>query len=406
MKYGLICYNRLNNIGNEIQSIAARRFLPQIDYYLDFNDLTNFDSADEEFKVITNAWYLQDKKSWPPKDKYINPLLVSMHLNLDNKNTIESFLSDESREFLTKYGPVGARDTSTCDWLNKHDIPSYFSGCLTLTLQGEDAPKEDYILLVDVPKELIPFIKSKTDKKIYNITHLTPIDLDKRRNLPRDYLEYRIYNSQEKFYLAENYLKLYEKASCVITNRLHVALPCLAFKTPVMVISDIIYENSRFSGFEEMLRFSTVEEYKNNYNMFDVNNPPENSKNYLKYRKDLIEKCQKFTGHINPTYYSFKYNDNELLKKNVLMLNQLNIKGLETNNKVFKLERENEKLKNQNKKQKQANKKLKKQNKKQKQANKKLKKQNNKKDKKLKEIKYSNSWKMTKPLRKFKKLIK
>ncbi len=62
MKYGLICYNYLENVGNEIQSIAARRFLPKIDYYVDFNNLSEF-KADDEFKIIMNAWYLHDKKS-------------------------------------------------------------------------------------------------------------------------------------------------------------------------------------------------------------------------------------------------------------------------------------------------------------------------------------------------------
>ena len=35
MKYGLLCYDYLENLGNEIQSIAARRFLPEIDYFID-----------------------------------------------------------------------------------------------------------------------------------------------------------------------------------------------------------------------------------------------------------------------------------------------------------------------------------------------------------------------------------
>ena len=394
MKYGLICYNHLENLGNEVQSIAARRFLPKVDYYVDFNNLSNFNSAKEEFKIIMNAWDLHEKKSWPPIDKHINPLLISMHLNVNNKNTPEAFLTEESKEFLRKYGPVGARDPITSEWLNEHDIPAYFSGCLTLTLQGNDKPKEDYILLVDVPNDLIPFIKSKTDKKIYIITHETPTDLDKR-HLPHKlhYLEDKIYNSRDKFFIAENYLKLYERASCVITKRLHVALPCLAFKTPVMVISDnIINGNRRFTGFKDMLNFSNLEEYKNNYNMFDVNNPPENSKDYLKIRKDLIEKCSDFTGHINPTYYNFEYNDNNFMKQNILMLNHMNTSLVETNEKYFKLEKENQKLK-------ELNEKLGKRNKKQE-------KEIKQKNKTLKEIKASNSWKMTQPLRKIRKIIK
>ena len=35
MKYGLLYYKDTVNIGDDIQTYAARRFLPHIDYYID-----------------------------------------------------------------------------------------------------------------------------------------------------------------------------------------------------------------------------------------------------------------------------------------------------------------------------------------------------------------------------------
>lgn len=370
MKYGLICYNYLENVGNEIQSIAARRFLPKVDYYVDFNTLSEF-RADDEFKLIMNAWYLHDKKSWPPIDENINPLLIAMHLNTNNKNTPEAFLSDESREFLSKYGPVGARDPLTQEFLKSNGIDSYFSGCLTLTLKGdENVEKEDYIVLVDVSDEVLEFVKSKTDKQIYVVSQGLPTDLNKRK-LPEIYfyLEDRIYNSREKFFYGECLLNLYQRASCVITKRLHVALPCLALETPVLLINDdIINGEIRFSGFKDWFEFLTLDQYKSNYDVFDVNNPPENRKDYLKYRKNLISTVKEFTGHENSTFNTFDYNE-----FSTLFLSKLNNYLNETNQYVFSLEDKINELEAHI------------------QAQNEL----------INQMESSNSWKLTKPLRNF-----
>lgn len=373
MKYGLLCYDYLENLGNEIQSIAARRFLPEIDYFIDYNNLSTFKASDD-FKMIMNAWYFHETKSWPPVDEFIHPLLISMHININNKNVLNHFLTEESRDFLVKYGPVGTRDHLTRDFLLENDIPAYFSGCLTLTLEGDNSvKKEDYILLVDVPKELIGFIKSKTDKKVYVLSHNPPMDLNKRRLSPEfHYLEDRIYNSQEKFFFAECLLNLYERASCVITKRLHVALPCLAFNTPVLVINDeIINGERRFSSYKDLLNFYSLEEYMNNYTIFDVNNPPQNKKDYLKIRKELISTVKKFTGHINPSYHSFKLDSFDFMKFNTVFLSKINNSLNETNQRVFNLENRIKELEAENINQKNI----------------------------INEMASSNSWKLTKPLR-------
>ncbi|WP_054834612.1 polysaccharide pyruvyl transferase family protein [Methanobrevibacter arboriphilus] len=108
-----------------------------------------------------------------------------------------------------------------------------------------------------------------------------------------------LYTPNEKFSLAEDLLNLYQSASCVITNRLHVALPCLAFNTPVLLLDNYNFDKDRFSGLKELLYTTEIDDYFQNYNIFDVENPPSNKNNYLKIRKNLISKCQRFTGHLN-----------------------------------------------------------------------------------------------------------
>ena len=83
MKYGLISYDYTTNLGNEIQSIAARRFLPQIDYYIEHEKLDQF--TGDNVKMIMNGWFVDCPTAWPPSDS-INPLLVSMHFTTTTKN--------------------------------------------------------------------------------------------------------------------------------------------------------------------------------------------------------------------------------------------------------------------------------------------------------------------------------
>ena len=352
MKYGLISYDYTTNLGNEIQSIAARRFLPQIDYYIEHEKLDQF--TGDNVKMIMNGWFVDCPTAWPPSDS-INPLLVSMHFTTTTKNKkrVEAILTPESRKFFSQYGPVGCRDMHTVDFLNDNDIEAYFTGCLTLTLDsGDKKPQKDdgndYIVVnMENPDELISFLKQKTDKKIYRIQQDMMPSFKKAfpGEMPKWlYNLTSFYNSKEKFFMAENILKVYENASCVITDRLHCALPCLALETPVMLFNERGMKE-RFDGISQLLLESDIDEYKSNYNIFDVENPPENSKEYIKIRNDLIKKCSEFTGHINNSCYS-DISTNELIDKNTLILSR---NAIETRNyfkEVLKLYEKTERKNN------------------------------------------------------------
>ena len=323
MKYGLMSYKYTINLGNEIQSIASRRFLPEIDCYVDHEKLNRFNEA-EDVKLIMNGFYLDCFDAWPPT-RNINPLLISMHFR--NKGNIKKVIfSRESKDFLNDFGPVGCRDLHSVDFLNDNGVEAYFSGCLTLTLdsgskKGYDDEVEDYIVVnLDNPEDVLPFLKGKTDRKIYVINQ--DFQPDYATAFPGQIKKFlynftSYYSVEEKFYLAENLLKIYENAGCVITDRLHCALPSLAFETPVMLFNSR-RNQERFNGLNNLLLTSTLKEYKDNYSIFDVNNPPENSDEYLGLRKDLIRRCKKFTGYINDSYYTVK-SYNELVDRNMLL---------------------------------------------------------------------------------------
>lgn len=380
MKYGLISYNYTTNLGNEIQSIAARRFLPKIDYYIEHEKLNLFDK-ERDVKTIMNAYYLDCKHAWPPSEN-INPLLISMHFNTHDF-TKDVILTEESINYLSQFGPVGCRDISTLNFLQDQGVESYFSGCLTLTLDNDNNKtqelddSEKYIIINTTHwnNKLYSFLRDKTNIKIYSIHQNTAFE----GLIPNQTSS--LYNYKEKFYMAENLLKIYENAECVITDRLHAAFPSTALKTPVILLKEDekLFDPERFEGLSDYLLTSTLDDYLNNYNQFDVNNPPENSKKYLKMRKNLIKKCESFTGYINPTY---KTNENNIDIKTMELLLKINSKSrslaYQNQNNLRKINKE----KNKNLKKIKSQKKT-------------IKKQ----EKTIKEMKQSKSWKVTKPIR-------
>ena len=138
--YGVLTASALN-IGDEIQSSAAMRFLPHIDEYVPRENIKYFKPQDTNHltKVIMNAWWMWKPQNFPPS-KYVKPLLISMYIR---KEIRKKFLTKEVKEYLINNGPVGCRDLSTLKYMTENNIPAYFSGCLTLTLQRNQEIKRE-----------------------------------------------------------------------------------------------------------------------------------------------------------------------------------------------------------------------------------------------------------------------
>ena len=380
MKFGLLTYNYTINLGNEIQSIAARRFLPRVDYFIEHHKIQDFDD-DTDVRTIMNAWYLNCPEAWPPS-RNIDPLLISMHFS-SHDFTKKAVLSDKSRKYFKEYGPVGCRDIYTRDFLNENGIDAFYTGCLTLTLDsaGKHNPKDDdneYVLInSDYSKQLLSYLKDKTDKKIYVINQDYAPSFKKAfpGQIPKSlYNHTSYYDYREKLFLAENMLRLYENASCVITDRLHCAMPTLALKTPVLLF-DTRQKQERFDGMRNLLNVSNMKEYECNYRIFDVNDPPENPDDYLEVRKDLISQCKKFTGHVNDTCYEISNTSQQVNNAFQMFSNQ----AKDSRDYIVEMLIEAKKYENKIKKQDRI-----------------IRKQNEL----IEEMKNSKSWKITSPLRK------
>ena len=298
MKYGLVIYKDTDNIGDDILSYAASRFLPQIDYIIDREQLDIFAPNKKEIvSVIMNGWFLHHKSHWPPSP-YINPLFVGIHFS-DNLSlgVADDYLDGVGTEYLKAHEPIGCRDDATFKKMQLRDIQACFSGCLTLTLKKFlNVKKNNKYILVDVPEIIYQkVVGSVGENQVKIVTH----NVDD---------SYNGKTWSERKNQVEILLKEYQGAKAVITTRLHCALPCLSLGTPVILLMD---ENAdtqaRMSSFKEYVLHCTVEEFLNDRIVWKENFA--NTNKYLKLRKHLIHTCSDFIEH------SKKINATEILSK-------------------------------------------------------------------------------------------
>lgn len=81
-------------------------------------------------------------------------------------------------------------------------------------------------------------------------------------------------------------LTLYQNARCVVTKRLHCALPCLALETPVFMIKEM-EDDIRFDPYYDFLHRTTVTKFMKDEYSYDFMNPPANKDDYKNTEKNL-----------------------------------------------------------------------------------------------------------------------
>lgn len=272
------------NLGDDIQSIATMDMLQDmsIKHSYVYRDLINgyFFSPLQKNYIIFNGWFTNgygmdtyysvrdDMKeniqvTWPPKGNF-KPILYSFHISewgpKENRAVHPNFL-EKSIDFYKSSinGSVGCRDEHTLKILQSLKIDSYFSGCVTLSFDKKKYTKlnatKNEILFVDVPHLLKEKLRDKSIAKwkgeagYINLTHsISPLSID----------------LLDRFSLARRHLEAFCNAKLVFTTRLHVALPCLAFGTPVVfIVDDEEYYNSRYFDYLKymnVIKYSEVED--------------------------------------------------------------------------------------------------------------------------------------------------
>ena len=242
MKKAIISYST-TNIGDEIQSLAVKQLIDNVDYYIDREKLHQFKN-NEPVKLIINGWYMGNPNNWPPSEDII-PLFISFHIS-HNANTNKIFFSKENISYFKKFEPIGCRDKQTKELLESHGVKAYFSGCATLTYKNKFKKRNNKILCADPLFNIYPYSYGKNIYKSLIPTTLHN-DIEYIRHKRIDINQ----SNTERFNDAEELIKKYSTAKLVITSRIHVALPCLALGTPVIFL-DTGYssrnQRDRFDG--------------------------------------------------------------------------------------------------------------------------------------------------------------
>lgn len=356
-KYGIVYYKETANLGDDIQTYAVYRRLPKVDYLIDREKLSYFvPNKKEKVKVIMNGWYNHDKTHVIPTP-YIDPLFISMHFS---ENDLElkpgyTFLDSFAKDTLNKY-EIGCRDKHTLNVLKKMKYNNaYFSSCLTTTIDpiGEKQNKK-YIVAVDMNPKIVEHLRKITNLKIIETTHwlflndkmtyeekLNKIDefdkgnQEKRRKMIEKHINLSF---SKRMKLVEKQLKLYQNAELVITDRIHVGLPCLGLKTNVLLIY-YDYNGDRVGTFKDFLTNCTEEEF---YKMTNTDlTKIKNSNTYMKYREKLISSVDKFIN--SETQTDKKLSDVDIFN-NYIIPREEYIKKLYTE-KLEELKEENKKMK-------------------------------------------------------------
>ena len=263
--------DRRFNVGDDIQVQAAKRFLPNVDGYMTRAELAGYRGT--KARIILNGWFMHEPSFWPPSED-IDPLLVSFHMN----PVPAGEMLRRGRDFFGHNAPVGCRDHQTLKLFEQAEIDAYHSGCLTLTLEREcyvaDAAAEragvyavDLLYKMNAPvgrkQRLLQSIglgkapaRVRTEIEARVLDEVVSVAMRGRVQFIEHSRPMESDSPALRHAVAAEVLGLYANAELVVTSRIHCALPCLAFGTPVIFVDGALdhhSEQARLKGIIELM---------------------------------------------------------------------------------------------------------------------------------------------------------
>lgn len=155
-----------------------------------------------EFGWHMHALFRLDTYDFPLHPN-LNPIFVSFHCNK------RELLTPDAIDYLRAHGPIGCRDWTTVDLLLSLDVPAFFSGCLTTTVNT-----------------VFPDLERKPEPATaYVDVSRTPVPKG-HENIKQSYGAIKKRSFTENMWDAVNLLERYRRNyTNVVTTRLHCYLP-------------------------------------------------------------------------------------------------------------------------------------------------------------------------------------
>lgn len=225
-KTALLTYHT-GNIGDDVQSLSLSQphLLGKPDLWIDRDQFSDYANAGE-VDLVANGFFLcasrSGKLAFPPPSNIRTRYVALCASNVPT--------TEETIAHFRASGPVGCRDLHSVKWCKNRGLEHYFSSCPSCLLERDfdssGKPLVPYdpdgpIVLVDVnPKDLPPF--GVSNRPFLCLTN---------RVRPGDYQ-----GAVARFAALRQRLRVLRSAALVITNRLHVAMPCVGLGVPVVMV--------------------------------------------------------------------------------------------------------------------------------------------------------------------------
>ena len=198
------------NIGDCIQTLAVEQHLPRVDFHIDRDSLSSYDG--EECALVMNGWFSHNPQAWPPSPR-IHPIFYGFHMTPEAAAAYAQHVA-----WFKRFEPIGCRDQATMNTLKGWGVDAYLSLCSTLTFPRRSVePQRRLVVFADVRPRRFP--KAFRSNAVTSAHEIAPVEPSAQYALARAILD---------FYR--------EKASYVITSRIHAAMPCMAMGIPTLYV--------------------------------------------------------------------------------------------------------------------------------------------------------------------------
>lgn len=198
-----------DNIGDDVQTLALCRILGPPDLFVNRDRFPRYADAGP-IRLLANGFFTCGPFPPPPNIEVIYLALCASSLNGSDPATLEH---------LRASAPLGCRDRHTMQWCARRNIPHYFAGCPAI-LHERTTPYDPSgpMLMVNLDPALLP----PGDEPVHALSYRC-----QPKALP---------TPEARLEAAQRRLEAYQRARLVITNRMHVAMPCLGMDVPVIML--------------------------------------------------------------------------------------------------------------------------------------------------------------------------
>jgi hypothetical protein len=248
------------NYGNYIIEYAVKRLISNIQPFITFESFSGqipheVENSDVVFcpgatclSITENSGLLHVNKPilpfaaclWKKTHVKKRTILLKNAVSLVSSFTLWSrkFREDLNLGIVDKsIQPIGCRDSWTYHFLLQKGYQVEYVGCPVLFLNDQNGIKDDGYVAVSLPRRN-PSRFLKTVIKNFPNAHVKILIHEPREHkISAKYPQLQFVEPKKD---ARYLLDFYKHASCVVTGRLHGCLPAIAYKKPVLYVSDVV----------------------------------------------------------------------------------------------------------------------------------------------------------------------